>query len=140
MNPYLKNQIETSTPEQILILLYDGAIKNLMQSKIFIEKKDIENSHNCLIKAQKIIQELQNSLNKDINTELYENLSGLYSYYIKRLIEANIKKDINPIDEVIEHLKGLRDTWKKAILENNKVKAESYKYYNDDNEDSYYNS
>ncbi len=139
MNPYLKNQIETSTPEQILILLYDGAIKNLMQSKIFIEKKEIENSHNCLIKAQKIIQELQNSLNKDINTELYENLSGLYSYYIKRLIEANIKKDINPIDEVIEHLKGLRDTWKKAILENNKVKAETYNY-NDDNEDSYYNS
>lgn len=116
MNPYLKNQIETSSPEQILILLYDGAIKFLNQAKIGIQNKDIELTHNNLIKAQNIISELRDTLDMEIGGELANNLYSLYNYFNRRLVQANIKKEIEPLDEVLEHLKGLRDTWKQAII------------------------
>ncbi len=116
MNPYLKNQIETSSPEQILILLYDGAIKFLNQAKIGIQKKDIELTHNNLIKAQNIISELRDTLDMEIGGELANNLYALYNYFNKRLVQANIKKEIEPVNEVLEHLRGLRDTWKQAII------------------------
>lgn len=116
MNPYLKNQIETSSPEQILILLYDGAIKFLNQAKIGIQKKDIEFTHNNLIKAQNIISELRDTLDMEIGGELANNLYALYNYFNKRLVQANIKKEIEPVNEVLEHLRGLRDTWKQAII------------------------
>ena len=116
MNPYLKNQIETSSPEQILILLYDGAIKFLNQAKIGIQNKDIELTHNNLIKAQNIISELRDTLDMKIGGELANNLYSLYNYFNRRLVQANIKKEIEPVDEVLEHLRGLRDTWKQAII------------------------
>ena len=116
MNPYLKNQIETSSPEQILILLYDGAIKFLNQAKIGIQNKDIELTHNNLTKAQNIISELRNTLDMEIGGDLANNLYALYNYFNRRLVQANIKKEIEPVDEVLEHLRGLRDTWKQAII------------------------
>ena len=134
MNPYLKNQIETSSPEQILVLLYDGAIKFLNQAKIGIENKDIEMTHNNLMKAQNIISELRNTLDMDIGGELASNLYALYNYFNRRLVQANIKKETDPIDEVLEHLRGLRDTWKQAII--NKREEENKSLQN--NENSYY--
>ncbi|UKI42599.1 MAG: flagellar export chaperone FliS [Candidatus Melainabacteria bacterium] len=123
MNPYLKNQIETSSPEQILILLYDGAIKFLNQAKIGIQNKDIELTHNNLIKAQNIISELRDTLDMEIGGELANNLYALYNYFNRRLVQANIKKEIEPVDEVLEHLRGLRDTWKQAIIKKEKKKT-----------------
>lgn len=134
MNPYLKNQIETSSPEQILVLLYDGAIKFLNQAKIGIENKDIELTHNNLIKAQNIISELRDTLDMEIGGELANNLYALYNYFNRRLVQANIKKEIEPVDEVLEHLRGLRDTWKQAIIKKREedkiaVASEQNDYY-----------
>ncbi|OLA94296.1 MAG: flagellar export chaperone FliS [Candidatus Melainabacteria bacterium LEY3_CP_29_8] len=134
MNPYLKNQIETSSPEQILILLYDGAIKFLNQAKIGIQNKDIELTHNNLIKAQNIISELRDTLDMEIGGELANNLYSLYNYFNRRLVQANIKKEVEPVDEVLEHLRGLRDTWKQAIIkkrEEDKLDAAGQKSQND---------
>lgn len=134
MNPYLKNQIETSSPEQILILLYDGAIKFLNQAKIGIQNKDIELTHNNLIKAQNIISELRDTLDMEIGGELANNLYSLYNYFNRRLVQANIKKEIEPLNEVLEHLKGLRDTWKQAIIkkrEEDKLDAAGQESHNE---------
>lgn len=134
MNPYLKNQIETSSPEQILILLYDGAIKFLNQAKIGIQNKDIELSHNNLTKAQNIISELRNTLDMEIGGDLANNLYALYNYFNRRLVQANIKKEIEPVDEVLEHLRGLRDTWKQAIIK----KREEEKLSSQESQNEYY--
>lgn len=134
MNPYLKNQIETSSPEQILILLYDGAIKFLNQAKIGIQNKDIEFTHNNLIKAQNIISELRDTLDMEIGGELANNLYALYNYFNRRLVQANIKKEIEPVDEVLEHLRGLRDTWKQAIIK----KREEEKLSSQETQNEYY--
>ena len=120
MNPYLKNQIETSSPEQILILLYDGAIKFLNQAKIGIQNKDIELTHNNLIKAQNIISELRDTLDMEIGGELANNLYALYNYFNRRL--------------VLEHLRGLRDTWKQAIIK----KREEEKLSSQETQNEYY--
>ena len=134
MNPYLKNQIETSSPEQILILLYDGAIKFLNQAKIGIQNKDIELTHNNLTKAQNIISELRNTLDMEIGGDLANNLYALYNYFNRRLVQANIKKEIEPVDEVLEHLRGLRDTWKQAIIK----KREEEKLSSLESQNEYY--
>ena len=134
MNPYLKNQIETSSPEQILILLYDGAIKFLNQAKIGIQNKDIELTHNNLTKAQNIISELRNTLDMEIGGDLANNLYALYNYFNRRLVQANIKKEIEPVDEVLEHLRGLRDTWKQAIIK----KREEEKLSSRESQNEYY--
>lgn len=119
MNPYLNQykraQVQTATPEQILIMLYDGAIKFLNQAKLHINNKDIEQSHVNIIKAQRIITEFMSSLDMELGGEMAKNLFNLYEYLHYRLVQANIKKDIAAIDEVLEHLRSLKGTWEEAI-------------------------
>ncbi|MDD3238077.1 MAG: flagellar export chaperone FliS [Candidatus Gastranaerophilales bacterium] len=140
MNPYLKqyqkSNLETATPERILIMLYDGAIQylNIARLEMTSEKKlkDIPKIHNNIIGAQKIISEFQSTLNMEIGGEMAQNLYDLYTYLYNRLVDANIKKDVDALDEVLKHLKGLRDTWNKAIEIAAKEKRE--KSENDDSD------
>lgn len=113
---YKKQQIETAAPEEVLIMLYDGAILFLNTAKKGIAEKDVEKSHNQLIKAQNIILEFMNSLDMEIGGEIAINLYRLYEYLHYRLVQANIKKDVAMIDEVLDHLRSLKATWEEAIL------------------------
>ncbi len=113
---YQKSSIETASREQILIILYDGAIQFLNKAKIAMANNEIEATHNNLMGAQNIIQEFINSLDREVAPQLAENLTSLYEYFIRRLIHANIKKQVEPIDEVLKYLKSLKATWEKAIL------------------------
>jgi flagellar protein FliS len=113
---YKKHQIETASPEEVLIMLYDGAIRFLNIAKKAIADKDIEKSHHQLIKAQNIILEFMNSLDMEIGGEIAVNLFRLYEYLHYRLVQANIKKDVAMIDEVLDHLRSLKATWEEAIL------------------------
>lgn len=119
MNPYLnqykKAQVETATPEQILIMLYDGAIRFLNQAKVHIQNKDIEQSHINIIKAQRIITEFMSSLDMELGGEMAQNLFNLYEYLHYRLVQANIKKDLEALEEVLVHLRSLKATWEEAI-------------------------
>lgn len=120
MNQYVKQyqkaNIETASREQILIMLYDGAIQYLNKAKIAMTEKDIAMTHQNLIGAQNIIQEFINSLDREIAPQLAENLISLYEYFIRRLIQANVKRQMEPIDEVLKYLKNLKATWEKAII------------------------
>lgn len=113
---YKKNQIETASPEEILIMLYEGAIRFLLLSKKAVNEKNLEKSNANLIKAQQIIREFMNSLDMEIGGEMAVNLYRLYEYLHYRLVQANIKKDIAMIDEVLDHLRSLKATWEEAIL------------------------
>ena len=112
---YQKSNIETASREQILIMLYDGAIQFLNKAKIAINNKDVEAAHNNLISTQNIIYEFINSLDREVAPDLAARLTSLYEYFIRRLVEANMKKEIAPIDEVLGYLKSLKATWEKAI-------------------------
>lgn len=126
-NPYLKeykkNQIETATPEEILILLYDGAIQFLNKAKIAIEEKDGAACQKNLFSCEKILIEFMNTLDMERGGDLALNLLALYKYMYDILIKVNLSKDISKIDEVLKHLRGLRETWQKAIVIANEEKG-----------------
>lgn len=112
---YRQQAIETASPEQILLMLYDGAIRFLAIAKNALEKDDIETAHHHLIKTQRILLEFMSTLDINSGGDTARNLYALYEYYHHRLVEANIHKDTVAIDEVKVHLKNLRDTWAQAI-------------------------
>lgn len=134
MNQYIKQyqkmNIETASKEQILIMLYDGAIQFLNKAKIAINEKNVEEAHNNLMKAQNIIQEFINSMDVSAAPQVANNLISLYEYFIRRLVYANMKQKIEPVDEVLTFLKSLRQTWQKAIAlaqQQQKEEQEEYK-------------
>ena len=116
MNPlrsYKETQIKTATPGKLILMMYDGAIKNLNQAL-----QDMDNEHrrydsisNSLIKAQDIIAELMISLDFERGGEIAKNLFGLYVFMNRRLLDGNIKKDKAPLEEVKALLIELRGAW-----------------------------
>lgn len=116
---YKENAINTASQGELLIMLYDGAIKFCNQAIIAIEQKDIENTNNYIIRVEDIILELQAAL--DNKYEISNSLYPLYDYIYRRLVEANIKKDKQILEEIKELLKPIRDSFKKAMVEAKKL-------------------
>lgn len=117
-NPYQKYknaQYETASPEQLLLMLYDGAIKFAQQSKKALEEKNLEDANNRLKKTQDIINELIVTLDMEQGGEVAQNLYNIYDYMNRRLIQANIRKDPEIIDEVINLLRDIKDSWEEVI-------------------------
>ena len=112
---YKKQEIMTATPGEILILLYEGAIRFLNLAKAGLQEGNPEKYHNNLLKAQRIVVEFMTSLDMEVGGEVAQNLYSLYEYYYFRLIQANLKKDVTMVDEVLEHLRNLKATWEQAI-------------------------
>lgn len=115
-NPYNKiknNSILTASPQELTLMLYDGAIKFANQSKVAIENKEYENAHNLNLRVQAIVEEFRATL--DMKYEVSEGLDMLYEYMAERLIDANIAKDTKVLDEVVDLLRDLRNTWKEAM-------------------------
>lgn len=127
MNPYLKqyqkNEVETASPEKILILLYDGAIQFLNKAKIALEQKNIPETHNNLIGCENIILEFINTVDEENGGDFAVRIKALYQYFYNTLVQANMKKDVTKIDEVLHHLIDLRATWKQAIAMANSQRA-----------------
>ncbi len=121
---YLQNQVQTASPEKLLIMLYDGAIQFVNKAKLAMAAKNIEEIHNNIIGAQRIISEFMNTLDVEGGGELGQNLFSLYEYLHHQLVQANIQKDEAMLSEVLEHLKDLRNTWDQAIKIAAKEKAE----------------
>lgn len=110
-NAYQTNQVTTASPKKLVIMLYDGAIKNLRLAELSLEEKNIENVNKYLKKTQAIISEFMSTLNFEDGGDVAKNLYQLYEYMNRRLIRANIDKDTEPIKEVRKYLEELRDTW-----------------------------
>ncbi len=114
-NPYLKTKILTASPQELRLMLYDGAIKFCHQAKASLVKQDFEAAYNNLMRAQKIVLELSTSLNPEIEPDLCQKLSALYTYIDRLLVDANMNRKEAPIDEAIKLLDYERQTWKMLI-------------------------
>lgn len=112
-NQYKKTTVETVSPGRLLIMLYDGLLKNINTAITAINDKDYNLAHNSMVKAQDIVMEFMSTL--DMNYEISKNLYSLYDYMLNRLIAANIAKDTAILEEVGELTQELRDTWQEAL-------------------------
>lgn len=110
---YRKTSIETSSPEKLLLMLYGGAINFLNQAIAGLEARDHERVNKMLVKSQAIIEELMVSLNMDY--EVSQRLWSLYDYFLRRLVEANVKKEREPIEEVLGMMTELQECWSQAV-------------------------
>ncbi|NCB50671.1 MAG: flagellar export chaperone FliS [Clostridia bacterium] len=107
---YLKQSILTANPAELIVMLFDGCIKNLKLAQICLEnQRDIAGAGFHLMKAQKIIMELVNCL--DTGIEVSEQLIRIYDYLLYAIREMNAKKDLTLMPDVLEILTAFRDTW-----------------------------
>lgn len=110
---YENNKIMTATPAELTLMLYEGAIKFCNIAIVAIEKKDIEKAHNNIVKVQNIITEFQATL--DHKYPVSRDFDNVYAYLQQRLLEANVKKEAEILEEVLKHLRTMRDTWKEVM-------------------------
>lgn len=107
---YWENRIKTASASELIIIAYEGAISNLEAAKTKLRNKRTVDAGALIIKAQKLIRELRNSLDLDIK-DISANLFMLYRFMDQQLIAADKKKDCEIIDRVIRMLTGLKDAW-----------------------------
>lgn len=130
MNPqaaqnYLRTKVLTATPEQLQLMLYDGAIRFGDQARIALEQKNFEASYTLISKVQKIVLELTSTLKHDVSPDLCSKLAGLYSFVYRRLVDANVQHEITALDEALQVLKYQRETWAMLMQQLQKQKAGS---------------
>lgn len=116
-NPYAKykeSSTSTASKEDLTLMLYDGALKFCNQAIVAIDNKDFMKANTLIIKVQDIIEEFQITLNRKY--EISNEFAVLYEYMFRRLIEANIKKDVAILEEMRDLLREFRDMWKEAML------------------------
>jgi flagellar protein FliS len=113
---YKNSKVLTASPAELTLMLYDGAIKFCNIAKDAIDHKDVQKAHENIIKAQKIIDYLRQTL--DMKYPVAQDFENIYSYLSQRLIEANIKKDNEILEEILTHLRSVRDTWKEVMRKN----------------------
>jgi flagellar protein FliS len=114
---YKQVQIQTANKGQLIVMLYQGAIRFMKKSLILMDEKDMEGKGNSLIKAQDIILELLYALDQqmlDSGNELALNLQRLYLYGYRQLIQANIRTDPKLIQEVIDLMENLLGAWEQV--------------------------
>lgn len=116
MNPaaaqnYLRAKVLTATPEQLQLMLYDGALRFGEQGRTALAAKKYDDSFEAINKVQKIVMELRVTLKHDVYPDLCNRLSGIYTYVYKRLIAASVDHDLEALDEALKLLKFQRDTW-----------------------------
>ena len=110
---YNNSKILTASPSELTLMLYEGAIKFCNTAIIAVENKDIQKAHTNILKVQRIIDYLRQTL--DMKYEVAKEFEKIYSYLSTRLIQANIKKDKEILEEVSGHLHSIRDTWKEVM-------------------------
>lgn len=110
---YQQNTVNTASPQELTLMLYNGLVRFLKLAYQGIEEKNVEKANNNIIKSQNILIEFMSTL--DMQYEISEELFLLYEYMNRRLLEANFKKDLTIIEEVTGYAEELRDTWEKAV-------------------------
>lgn len=110
---YQRNKILTASPAELTLMLYEGAIKFLNMAIMGIEKGDIEKAHVNIMKTQRIVEEFRATLN--FKYPVAKEFDNVYEYVLRRLVEANIKKDTEILEECLAHMRTMRDTWKEVM-------------------------
>ncbi len=119
---YNNNKIMTASPAELTLMLYEGAIKFCNMAIMGVEQNDISKAHTNIVKTEKIVDYLRTTLN--MKYPVAQDFENIYVYLGRRLVEANLKKDKEILEEACEHLRSVRDTWKEVMrLNREKGKA-----------------
>lgn len=113
---YNNSKIMTASPAELTLMLYDGAIKFCNLAIAGIEANDPNKAHTNIVKVQRIIDNFRSTLDKKY--PVWEDFDRIYVYLLQRLFEANVQKDKAILEEVLEHLRSMRDTWKEVMQTN----------------------
>lgn len=119
---YRANAVLTASPGQLVLMLYDAALKSLaLAREAFAQPpsdyKRIEAINTHLLKAQAILSELQSGLNLEVGGEFAQTMHRLYDYHNRRLLEANVRKQVEPVIEVERLVRELRDAWAQMLAQ-----------------------
>lgn len=120
---YLRTKVLTATPEQLQLMLYDGALRFCDQAKTALQQKNYEQSYLLISRAQKIVLELSCALKHNVQPDLCGKLAALYNFAYRKLIDANMEHDISALDEALEVLRYQRETWAMLLDQLGKSKA-----------------
>ncbi len=116
---YKNNTVNAASGPELTLMLYDGTIKFLNIASSAIENKDIQKAHTNIMKTEKIIEYLRNTL--DMKYPVAQDFENMYSYIYRRLVEANIAKDREIVQEINGHMHAIRDNWVEVMKANNIV-------------------
>lgn len=119
VNPYAQYQnskILTASPAELTLMLYDGAIKFGNMAIMAMNEKDIPKAHTNIVKVQRIIEEFRSTL--DFKYPVAQDFENVYVYLLQRLLQANMKKDPAIMEEVLTHLRTMRETWVEVMKRN----------------------
>lgn len=108
---YQRAQVETASPTQLIVLLYDGAVRFCRLAQDAMRLRDLETQNTNLIKAQRIVGELLGSLNRDAGGDVASNLSRIYTHLLEELVKANLYDDPETLDHAISVLSDMRASW-----------------------------
>ncbi len=108
---YRNTSVQSSSPVELVVLLYDGAVRHLTAARDAIDRKDIAGRAAGISTAMAIVAELQSTLNLEQGGEIAASLDNLYVYITGRLLDATLRQDYTGIDEATRLLKPLRDGW-----------------------------
>lgn len=110
---YKQNALNTASPGELTLMLYNGCLKFIRQADVAMENQDVENRNLYLTKAQNIIRELMITLKSD--SDVGKNMLRMYEFILSKLIDANIKNDQQALKDAEQFVLEFRDTWKQAI-------------------------
>jgi len=108
---YQRTNVHTADQRTLIIMLYDGLIRFLRKARQKIEANDVEGAHNYLVRSREVVSELLATLKPEKGGEIGQNLQRLYSYAFNRIVEANLYKDGQMVEEVIRIMSTLREGW-----------------------------
>lgn len=114
---YNNSRVMTASPAELTLMLYDGAIKFCNIATVAVEKGDVQKTYDNIVKVERIIEYLRATL--DMKYAVAQDFENIYTYLLRRLVEANVKKDKEILDEINMHLHSVRDNWKEVMKANN---------------------
>jgi flagellar protein FliS len=128
LNPYQQyraTRVETAGSVDLVVMLYQGAVKFIRLGLEAIERRDLQTAHTNLVRAQEIVIELTGSLNHEAGGEIAQQLSSLYDYCYRQLVAANVKKDPAPAREVMGILRELGTAWQQIAIRQRQTQTAS---------------
>jgi flagellar secretion chaperone FliS len=108
---YRRMAVESRSPMELVVMLYDGALRFLEEARVAIARNDVPARAEAISRALAILTELQGTLNIQEGGALADRLDALYAYAISRLLDVTTKRDATAIDDVVKVLKPLRESW-----------------------------
>ena len=125
-NPYQQyraTKVQTAGSVDLVVMLYQGAVRFIRLGIDALERDDAKAAHENLVRAQDIVVELLGSLNREAGGQIADQLAGVYDYCFRRLVLANVKKDIEPAREVLGIVRDLGMAWQQIALQQRQAHA-----------------